>query len=283
MQEACPPAEQIPRGRMLPDYHVHSNHSLDAHDPMAVICQTALEHGVEELGFSEHLDLHPLDRVMGLFDPEKYWDSLRHCRDTFRSRLIIRAGLEVGEPHHYTSELRSILESYPWDYVLGSQHWMGDMSVFDPTYFKQPADKAYAHFFDEELELVQEGDFEILAHMDIAKRYGFDAYGAFDPHPWEGSIRAILRELARRDRALEVNSGTLRRSVNETSPGTVILQWFHEEGGKLVTFGSDAHYAEHVGFARSQAARQLQAAGFTEYARFEKRQAQLQPLDVGEV
>jgi histidinol-phosphatase (PHP family) len=267
---------------MLPDYHIHSDHSFDAHDPMVVVCRTALELGVDEIGFSEHLDLHPLDRAVSCFDPGKYWDALVQCREAFHSQLVIRAALEVGEPHHYASELEAILASYSWDYVLGSQHWLGDMSVFDPAYFEQSPDEAYRHFFNEELELVQLGDFDILAHMDIAKRYGYEAYGAFDPHRWEEPIRAVLRELARRDRALEVNSGTLRRSVNETSPGTIILQWFREEGGRLVTFGSDAHYAEHVGFARTEVARQLQAAGFFEFARFEKRQAQLQPLNVDE-
>jgi len=263
---------------MLPDYHIHSNHSCDAHDSMLAICRAALDIGIKEIGFSEHLDFHPLDDCPGFFDAEQFWNSLRSCQTSLGSRLVIRAGLEAGEPHDHAPKLKALLDAFPWDYVLGSQHWVEDVMVFDPRYFEKPADEAYGRYFEHELELARQGDFDILAHMDIPKRYGFDAYGGFEPRDFEEQVRAVLSELARRDRALEVNSGTLRRPVTETSPGATILGWFREEGGRLVTFGSDAHYAEHVGFGADHVTRQLKAAGFTEFARFEQRKPQLQPL-----
>jgi histidinol-phosphatase (PHP family) len=263
---------------MLPDYHIHSNYSCDAHDSMMAICRSALSLGLDEIGFSEHLDFNPLDECVGYFDPDAYWNSINECRAAFADRLILRASLEVSEPDQYASNLMPMLESYPWDYLLGSQHWIDDTNVFDPAYFEGTSAEAYGRYFDKVLGLVQSGDFDVLAHMDIAKRYGFDAYGVFDPYPWEEQIRSILQELARRDKALEVNSGTLRRPVGETSPGPLILRWFRECGGRLVTFGSDAHLAEHVGFGQEQVIRQLQAAGFAEVARYEKRQPHLLPL-----
>ncbi|MEJ2011556.1 MAG: histidinol-phosphatase [Anaerolineales bacterium] len=263
---------------MLPDYHIHSTFSCDAHDSMAVICRAALSLGLQEIGFSEHLDFHPLDECLGFFQVDQFWEALELCRASFGSQLTLRAGLETGEPHLYAQELKPVLTAHPWDYVLGSQHWIEDLTVFDPSYFEQPAREAYERYFTYELELVRNGDFDILAHMDIPKRYGFDAYGEFNPQDWQSHIRAVLAELARRDRALEVNSGTLRRPVNETSPAAIILRWFHEEGGRLVTFGSDAHRAEHVGYGCSQVSRQLQTAGFREFARYERRQPELHPL-----
>jgi histidinol-phosphatase (PHP family) len=263
---------------MLPDYHIHSEFSCDAHDSMTAICRAALGLGLQEIGFSEHLDFHPLDECLGFFQAAEFWNSLEQRRAAFGSQLTIRAGLEVGEPHLHAADLKPVLAAHPWDYVLGSQHWIEDMTVFDPAYFEQPAQEAYERYFTAELELVREGDFDILAHMDIAKRYGFDAYGKFTPQAWEGHIRAVLHELARRDRALEVNSGTLRRGVNETSPAETILRWFHEEGGRLITFGSDAHRADQVGYGHMQVTHQLQAAGFRQFARYERRQPGLHPL-----
>jgi histidinol-phosphatase (PHP family) len=268
---------------MLPDYHIHSNHSCDAHDSMMAICRSALSLGLNEIGFSEHLDFNPLDECAGYFDPGAYWSSMDECRAVFAEGLTLRAGLEVSEPDLYASNLMPMLEPYPWDYLLGSQHWIDDMNVFDPAYFDVAPGEAYGRYFDKVLGLVTAGDFDILAHMDIAKRYGYDAYGVFDPSPWEEQIRSILQELARRDKALEVNTGTLRRPVGETSPGPLILRWFRECGGRLVTFGSDAHLAAHVGFGQAQVVRQLEEAGFAEVARYERRQPQLLPLSGFEI
>ncbi len=114
--------------------------------------------------------------------------------------------------------------------------------------------------------------------MDIVKRYGFDSYGTFDPRPFEPELRAVLAALARSGRALEVNTSTLRRPVAEPSPDRVLLRWFREEGGRLVTFGSDAHRAGDVGAGWQQAVYEMRHAGFTEYAVYARRQPELRPL-----
>jgi len=263
---------------MLPDYHIHSTYSCDARDSMTAICSQAIALGLQEIGFSEHLDLHPLDDTRGYFKPEAYWAELEACREACGPQLSIRAGLELSEPHDHAAELQPLLAAHPWDYMLGSLHWVDDMSVFDPQYFRVGPHEAYGGYFDGLLELVRHADFDILAHFDIAKRYGFDAFGAFDPAAQEERIRAVLDELARRGRALEINSGTLRRTVGETSPGEVIVRWFREQGGQLVCFGSDAHDAVHVGFGQQQVIRMLRLTGFETYTIYERRQPRLLPL-----
>jgi histidinol-phosphatase (PHP family) len=192
--------------------------------------------------------------------------------------LTLRAGLEVGEPHLFRVELHTLLEAYQWDYILGSLHWVQDKMVFDADYFVQPAEFAYRTYFTELLQMVKQGEFDILAHMDIVKRYGFDCYGHFDPHLWEPEIRAVLHELARAKRALEVNSSTLRRPVGETSPANPILRWFREEGGLFVTFGSDAHNIQDLAAGWQQAATELITAGFSQYATYHLRQPELHPI-----
>ena len=263
---------------MLPDYHLHSNFSCDAHESVESMCRRALELGLGEIGISDHCDHHPLDECSGFFKPQAWWAAIEACRDLFGSSLTIRAGLEFGEPHLFKTEAVSLLRSYPWDYVLGSLHWVGNLTVFTPEYFEQPAELVYRAYFIELYELVVEGEFDILAHMDIVKRYGFDSFGAFDPRPFEGEIRAVLDALARSGRALEVNTSTLRRPVAEPSPTRVLLRWFREAGGRLVTFGSDAHKAEDLGAGWQQAAAEMRHAGFMEYAVYDQRQAELRPL-----
>jgi histidinol-phosphatase (PHP family) len=268
---------------VLPDYHIHSMFSCDGHDSVDALCRRAIELGAREIGISEHCDHHPLDECQGYFQPDLWWQAIGACRQEYRTGLILRAGLELGEPHLFQTQVGTLLEDYPWDYILGSLHWVQDTLIFDLDYFDQPEEQAYRAYLIELLRLVKEADFDILAHMDIVKRYGFDCYGKFDPKRWEGEIRTILHELARSDRALEVNTNTLRRPVGETSPTSTILRWFREEGGRYVSFGSDAHKVRDLAAGWQQAVSELRKAGFSEYATYHLRQPERHPLlDIGE-
>jgi histidinol-phosphatase (PHP family) len=258
---------------MIPqDYHIHTRYSCDSQASMTEMCRTALDLGISEIGFSDHYDLIPEDLCYGYFKPDAWWEALEQCRIEFKGLLHIKAGIEIGEPHRFPQATREILDKYPWDYALGSLHWVGGELVFHRSYFNQPAEVAYRTYFCELNQMVTEADFDILAHMDVVKRYGFDEYGNYDPRKYEADIRAVLRTCAQRDIALEVNTGTLRRPIQQTSPSAEILTWFHEEGGRWITIGSDAHSPEYVGAGFEKAIRSISNAGFEHLASFTTRQ-----------
>jgi histidinol-phosphatase (PHP family) len=263
---------------VLPDYHIHSTFSCDASDSMDALCRRALALGLSEIGISEHCDFHPLDECRGYFRPEPWWKAIEASRREYGNELTLRASLELGEPHQFQEQVGTLLQDYPWDYILGSLHWVDDTIIFSPGYFNRPAAEAYKLYFEKLLQVVENGEFDILAHMDIVKRYGYDSYGPFDPHTYEPEIRAVLHALVESERALEINSSTLRRPVGETSPTQEILRWFREEGGRFVTFGSDAHTVSDLGAGWEEVAAEMRAAGFDEFATFHNRQPELHPL-----
>lgn len=245
---------------------------------MTEMCRAAIECGIPEIGFNEHFDLNPDDPCYEFFQVDAWWNELQRCRDAFKGSLTIRAGIELGEPHVYQEATHNLLESYPWDYSLGSLHWISTEFVLDQSYFEKPEDVAYKRYFRELFKMAIQADFDVLAHLDLVKRYGFDIYGSYNPRPYEGEIRAVLRALAERDLALEVNAFTLRRLVNQPSPSKEILEWFIEEGGRWVTIGSDAHKPEEVGYGLEQVLDLLQSIGFSHLSRFEARKKQPIPF-----
>jgi len=258
---------------MIPtDYHIHTNFSCDSKAPMTEMCRAAIEFGIPEIGLNEHFDLNPDDPCYDFFQIDAWWEELQRCREAFRGSLIIRAGIELGEPHIYQEATHNLFESYPWDYSLASLHWIGTENVLDQSFFEKPEETAYKKYFRELFMMVIQAEFDILAHLDLVKRYGFDIYGSYSPRPYEAEIRAVLRALVERDLALEVNAFTLRRSVNQSSPSEEILAWFIEEGGRWVTIGSDAHQPEEVGFGLDQVMDSLQSVGFNHLSCFEARQ-----------
>lgn len=238
---------------------------------MKSMCEAALKTSLTEIGFSEHIDLYPEDPCRGFFRVDDWWEEIGICRDAYRGSLTIRAGVELSEPHRYPLAIGDLLNRYPWDYSLGALHRVGDGLIFDHAYFQHPRAVAYDEYFREMLRMVEDGEFDILAHMDIVKRYGFEHYGPFDPHPFEAPIRAILGRLANKDLALEINTITLRRSVNEASPSRQILEWFRQEGGQWVTLGSDAHTPEDVGRNLEDALAILQESGNLQLASYHQR------------
>lgn len=241
---------------------------------MQQMCQGALANGVSLIGFTEHYDLLPDDPCYDYLDLPGWWTELERCREQFAGQLTILAGIELGEPHRFPEQMRRVLGEHPWDYALGSLHWVGDQLIFGADYFQQPAERAFGEYFAELQTMIEAGEFDILAHMDVVKRFGFDVYGEFRIERYETQVRAVLRSLAEKDLALEINTSQLRRPVRETSPARPVVDWFGEEGGQRITLGSDAHQPDHIGHALQFAAAEAAAAGFPQASWYKQRKVQ---------
>jgi histidinol-phosphatase (PHP family) len=264
---------------MIPhDYHIHTNFSYDCDASLVSMCRAAINASIPEIGISEHFDLHPKDPSTGFFRIDEWWEELLRCRDELNGVLTIRAGIELSEPHLYPKAVSALLQNYPWDYALGALHWIGDELIFEEEYFNRTKEVAYTDYLNELQRMVQSGMFDILAHMDIVKRYGVEVYGDFDPKNYEGQIRSILQTMVFRNLGLELNTVTLRRSIQETSPSKLILRWYHEEGGQWITLGSDAHTPDTVGVGIEKAISIIQSLGFKNLASFKRRKPKHTPF-----
>jgi histidinol-phosphatase (PHP family) len=266
---------------MLPhDYHMHSNFSCDCEAPMAEMCRAAIAKGLPEIGFTEHYDLHPAESKRDWLRLDEWAAELERCRAEFAGRLVIRAGIEIGEPHLFAAEVRAMLARYPFDYALGSLHWVGAESIFDLNYFQSRTEtEAFRLFFEELERMTRVGGFDILSHFDVPVRTSVVAYGAYDPQPFEDYIRSVLKNCIERGIALDLNTAALRRRAKVLTPGLQILRWYAEMGGERVTLGSDAHKPQHVGSHLEDALAAARAAGLKYVMQFEQRQAKL--IEIG--
>ena len=100
---------------MIPlDYHMHTNFSEDADDTLEAMCRRAIELGIPEIGFSEHWDVGPYETKPRFFKPEPWYAELERLRGLFAGQLIIRAGIEIAEPHLYPQETAEVLGTRPF-------------------------------------------------------------------------------------------------------------------------------------------------------------------------
>ena len=269
----------MPEHSMPHDYHMHTRFSMDSQMPMEEACREAIRLGLPQVCFTEHVDYIPGDEGVGFFDPAAYFAELNRCRELFGDQLIVRAGAEIGEFHRFSTEARGLTESHPFDFVLGSLHWVGADLVMQPGYFDgRSRDDAYEAYFGELLTMVRRGGFDVASHLDVPKRYDHQALGEFDSIDYAEQVRDVLRACVENGIGIEINTGTMRRTRHDPSPSPIVLQWYRELGGEILTFGSDAHRPTHMAYAFDRAREWALGAGFSQLASFERRQLSFVPL-----
>jgi histidinol-phosphatase (PHP family) len=266
------------------DTHVHSEYSWDTGGPtsptavgtMQRTCARAVQIGLPAIIFTEHLDfsgwiaapedfledLRPLIDDDGLMQPplmdvEGYYQSIEGCRRDFPD-LRILTGVEFGQPHLDGQAAAAHLDLSALDRVNGSLHTLpfrGHRSE-PPTLFRliEPAEVIWT-YLAEVPKMVDGGDFDVFTHIDYAVRYWpVERYGPFDPRPFEDGFRQAMRVIAASGRALEMNTGRPLRPW--------IPQWWADEGGRAVSFGSDDHSTDGLATNFPEATAMLEHFGF---------------------
>ena len=95
---------------------------------------------------------------------------------------------------------------------------------------------------------------QVFTHIDYPVRHWpTDQAGPFDPRRFEDGFRAAMRVIAASGRALEINTRRLWPWVP---------QWWTEEGGQAVSFGSDAHVPDMLAANFPEATLLLEHHGF---------------------
>ena len=264
---------------MVPlDYHMHTNFSDDADDTPEAMCRRAIELGIPEIGFSEHWDVGPYETHPRFFKPEPWYVELERLRGQFAGQLILRAGIEIAEPHLYPRETAEVLGHIPFDYAIGSVHFVGPNFMFNGDYFlTHTADEVYGDYFAELDRMVRTAEIDIVAHFDIPARTGKPIFG-YEPARYEEIIRSALKTIIERRLALDINVSGLRKPAQIIMPDPLILKWYAEMGGQRVTLGSDAHRIPEVSLYLEQAIDAIRAVGINHIMQFEQRHTRLIPL-----
>jgi histidinol-phosphatase (PHP family) len=259
---------------LIVDYHLHLRdseeriaHTADAVEPFA---ETAAARGVDEIGFTEHvyyfrqtrrLWKRPDQTEACVYDLDAYVGAVLEAK---RRGLPVKLGLEVdyvGERQH---ELAAILRPYPWDYLLGSVHWIDGLSVDSGPergiWNEWPVDEVWRRYFEALAELAGSGHVDVLAHPDLVKIFG---------------LRPELIEYPElKGVALEISTAGRYKPIGELYPDLSLLQ----HAGLPITLASDAHAPQNVGRDFAHALELAHAAGYDTVTVFDQRTPRQEPL-----
>lgn len=226
----------------IADYHHHSKFSFDGKDDLMDICKNAVANNIQEICFTEHFDVDPKDVSFGVLDYKKYHETIDLCREIYRDKLIIKRGLEIGEPHlkPYVKDLENELSNMDLDFIIGSVHNINSVKL-RLTMPNKSVEKIYQDYFAEILEMVKTADIDVIGHLDLMKRYAFDSYGNYDFMYFKDILVEILKTAIKRNIGIEINTSGLRNSVQEAYPKAEVLELYRDLGGEIITVGSDSH------------------------------------------
>lgn len=259
------------------DYHVHSDQSPDASGSVEALCQRAVEIGLKEIVFTEHFDATPSDMAYKLYDYEKCRGIIDRMQEKFGDRLNVKLGIEIGYRPEQETQIIEFLDGKEFEVVIGAIHWV-ERELLEDVCVGKTEEESQINYFAALLPLVESGFFDVLAHLDLIKRYGTPLYGPFDTARWMPRIEPVLQKLVQNGIALEVNTSGVRQAPREPYPGLAVIKRYRELGGRTLTIGSDAHGVEELGGGVDTAAALLKEVGFKEFTRFDRRTPVPTPL-----
>lgn len=256
----------------LLDYHVHTSRCGHAAGRPEDYVRTALGLGLSEIGFSDHFPmLHVDDRTlsMGLEEMPLYVQEVEEMRDRFPG-LRVRLGIEADYLPQTVQELGELLKGFPFDFVMGSLHYVDDWGFDDPRnidgYAHRDIHALWTRYFDLLGDVAECGLFDILSHPDLIKKFGYR------PHEdVSGLYEKCLDRVAGAGLVVEVNTAGLRKPVGEIYPGEDFLRLCRERDIP-VTLGSDAHHPREVGSDFGAALQLLRRVGYGELTTFSGRE-----------
>jgi len=260
----------------IADYHSHTVRCGHAEGSMESYVEAAIQAGLGEFGFSCHVPMYWLpeqrrDRgiAMRMEELEEYVADVLAVARKY-PQIPVRLGLEADFIPGHEEDLVKLLQPYPWDYVIGSVHFIGEWGFDDPSttdrYAEWDISELYAKFFTQERLAAQSGLFDFLAHVDLIKKFG---------HRPSGDLSRLYADLAQSiadaGGAIELSTAGLRKPVGEVYPNPELLQACCKRGVGLV-ISSDAHRPQEVAWGFHDAVALAKRVGYKQVCRFKQRQ-----------
>ncbi len=255
---------------MYSDYHVHSRFSFDSDENPEEIIKQAIVLGMKQICFTEHQDYDwPVAGETPLLDFKDYFSELNRLRDKYHNSIEIFIGMELGLKTGTEALCRKLVDTYPFDFIIGSCHIVDEMDPYYPDFWEcHGSRKAFELYFSTLYNTLKAfHQIDAVGHLDYIVRYNPNRSFHYSVSDYQDMIDAVLKLMIEKDIKLEINTSNLICGFDFPNPHTDIIRRYRELGGRKVTIGSDAHKAAHVGYAFETAENLVRRFDLTVYTK----------------
>ncbi len=264
---------------LLTDYHTHTPLCRHAEGHPRDYVAAARAAGLAEIGFSDHNPMPgPFDDWrMDWAEFPRYLEMVAEARQS-AGDFPVRLSLECDYLEGREDWLEKTRFLAPWDYLIGSVHYIAPgWDVDNPRHLSRwreqgAVEEIWALYWRLYGKCVRSGFFEIGAHPDLAKKFGFRPAGDLRRY-YEPVIQAFVDS----GTVMEVSTAGLRKDVAEIYPSREMLELAFSAGVPIV-INSDAHAPGEVGSDFALAVSLARSVGYMETVRFERGQRRVVPL-----
>lgn len=255
---------------MYADYHLHSGFSDDSNEPMENQINKAIELGLDEICFTDHVDYgikrdfndprgiiirHGIEHGVEVHLPlsnvnyPEYFKKLKEVKEKNKDKITIKNGLEFGIQSITVNEYKKLYEKYKdeLDFVLFSMHQVNNLEFWTQDFQRGKTQKEYNDEYYKEIykTMLMFKDYSVLAHLDLLARYDLNGIYPFEYE--KDNIAEILKQAIKNNKGIEINTSSWHYGLKDTQPSKDILKLYKDLGGKIITVGSDAHKTEYLG------------------------------------
>ncbi len=227
---------------MKANYHTHTSRCNHATGTEREYIETAIENGIQILGFSDHTpymfdDEYSAYIRMKMNELEGYVTTILDLKKEYQKDIQIHLGLEVEYFAGCFDELYRELEQYPLEYLLLATHWYGNSHKTEPYFGIYTEDeKVLANYYEQVIEGMKRGCFTYLAHPDLINYPSNTTL-------YERTMRKVCQASKRYQVPLEINLRGLR--FGKQYPNPDFWRIAGEEQCKVI-IGCDAHEPEEL-------------------------------------
>ncbi len=267
------------------DLHNHTTLCNHAVGTTEEYIQRAIEIGIDVYGFSDHAPakngFDPKYR-MDISQKGLYEKEVLTLQEKYQDQIKILLGYEVdflkgdyilddiiqSNVDYFIGSVHFILDSHSKYSLFNHNFWGFDNPEFIDQYETKDIDKIWEDYFGAVKLMAQSGHFDIVGHFDLIKVFGF-----LPKKDIRFFVEDALKAIKQFNMVLEINPAGLRKPVKEQYPSRTILELAYSLDIPI-TFGSDAHKLEDIGFKYDEVTTLAKEIGYTKAVLFEKRSKQ---------
>ena len=253
------------------DLHNHTTRCNHAEGTIDEYIQRAIALGIDIYGFSEHAPMDFDENYRLPFcDMDAYVSDILIAKEKYKNDIEILLGYEVDWlPGHMDER---VLKANV-DYLIGSVHFIDKWSFDNPEFIggweTKDIDEIWKAYFEATEAMAKSGKFDIVGHLDLIKVFKY-----LPKQDVRLLAKNVLKAVKASNMVLELNTAGLRKPIGEIYPSPLLLETAYEMNIPI-TFSSDAHAVDQVGYAYDKVISLAKGVGYTKAVTFKGRDREL--------
>lgn len=273
---------------ILADIHTHTDY-FHGKNTVQEMYNAAVNTNLQYYGFSEHTplpegfscllyregDMHAAfeNYVHDVLELKEKVNE--HNKTTLSHIPEVLLGMELDFTPEYPEYMDTLIARYPFDYVIGTIHFVGPQNIGRWNVEEASQEEKYAFFeayYECTRQLAKYGKTDIIAHPDFVKIHCVE-----DFHAWLETKRAqeclheTCKVIKETGMVLEVSTGGLKKACNEIHPAPKLME-IAASYQILISFASDTHDIQTVAYEFDKLAHFARKYGYKNHTVFINRQ-----------